>query len=213
MHEYCKRFQQPKKECIFQAFCTRQYNSSVNKQRTRQLSCSLKRSQFHQSSNNNNNQNCMSITKWNMRLLQSGTAFRYYKVGQAFLQSETALFFTNQNDFITKWDRYYKVGQFYYKAGQVLQSGTVITKWALTLTNRFQMCKASVPKIYLLVLRHALCKIDTNYYLTRTFRINSFMPMCFQVKFGTKITIVIICFDLYIKGLTNLTGRSLPWSY
>ena len=75
----------------------------------------------------------MSITKWNMRLLQSGTAFRYYKVGQVFLQSETALPFTNRNDFITKWDRYYKVGQFYYKAEQVLQSGTIITKWALTL--------------------------------------------------------------------------------
>ena len=59
------------------------------------------------------------IVKW--------AAFRYYKVGQ----SETALFFTNRNDFITKWDRYYKAGQFYYKAGQVLQSETIITKWAL----------------------------------------------------------------------------------
>ena len=82
----------------------------------------------------------MSITKWNMRLLQSGTAFRYYKVGQVFLQSETALFFTNRNDFITMWDRYYKVGQFYYKAGQVLQSGTIITKWALT-TLRLTLSK------------------------------------------------------------------------
>ena len=86
MYEYCKRFQQLDKQCIFQAFCTRRYNSGVNKWRTRQLSCSLKRSQFDKSSNNNNNKNCMGITKWNMRLLQSGTAFRYYKVGQVFLQ-------------------------------------------------------------------------------------------------------------------------------
>ena len=62
----------------------------------------------------------------------SRTALRYCEVGQVFLQSETALFFTYRNDFITKWDRYYKVGQFYYKARQVLQSGTIITKWALT---------------------------------------------------------------------------------
>ena len=48
----------------------------------------------------------MSITKWNMRLLQSRTAFTYYKVGQVFLQRETALFFTNRNDFITKWDSF-----------------------------------------------------------------------------------------------------------
>ena len=36
-----------------------------------------------------------------MRLLQSGTAFRYYKVRSVLLQSGTG---------ITKWDNYYKVG-------------------------------------------------------------------------------------------------------
>ena len=61
----------------------------------------------------------MSITKWNMRLLQSGAAFRYYKVGQ----SETALFFTNRNDFITKQDSFIIKRDRYYKVGQLLQSG------------------------------------------------------------------------------------------
>ena len=50
----------------------------------------------------------MNITKWNMRLLQRGTAFRYYKVRQVFLQSETALFL--------------QIGMI------LLQSGTGITK-------------------------------------------------------------------------------------
>ena len=36
-----------------------------------------------------------------MRLIQSGTAFRYFKVGSVFLQSKTS---------ITMWDNYSKVG-------------------------------------------------------------------------------------------------------
>ena len=64
------------------------------------------------------------ITKWDsFWLLQSGTIL---------LQSGTAFVITKWDDFITKWDGYYKVGRFYYKVGQVLQSGTIITKWALT---------------------------------------------------------------------------------
>ena len=39
------------------------------------------------------------------------------------------------------------------------------------------------------------------------------MPMCFRAKFGTKITTIIDCFELYIERLTNLTARSLTWSY
>ena len=47
-------------------------------------------------------------------------------------KSDPALLITNRKDFITKWDRYYKLGQFYCKMGQVLQGGTIITEWALT---------------------------------------------------------------------------------
>ena len=57
-----------------------------------------------------------------MRLLQSGTTFRYYKVGSVLLQSGTAFLLqietillqsgtgiTKWDSFITKRDRYYKV--------------------------------------------------------------------------------------------------------
>ena len=39
------------------------------------------------------------------------------------------------------------------------------------------------------------------------------MPMCFRAKFGAKITSIIDCFELYIERRTNLTARSLTWSY
>ena len=37
--------------------------------------------------------------------------------------------------------------------------------------------------------------------------------MCFPAKFGTKITTIIDCFELYIERPTNLTARSLTWLY
>ena len=68
------------------------------------------------------------ITKWDsFWLLQSGTIL---------LQSGTAFVITKWDDFITKWNGYYKVGRLYYKVGQVLQSGTIITKWALTYETK-----------------------------------------------------------------------------
>ena len=65
---------------------------------------------------------------------------KYYKVGQQLLQSEqllvlqsgVAFLLQSGARFITKWGRYYKVGQNYYKVGQVLQSGASITKWGIT---------------------------------------------------------------------------------
>jgi len=50
------------------------------------------------------------------KLLQSGTGFWYYKVGQFLLQSGTALLLQSETILlqsgtgITKWDGYYKVG-------------------------------------------------------------------------------------------------------
>ena len=77
------------------------------------------------------------ITKWDDFITKWDSFFRYYKVGQTLIQSGTAFVITKWDDFITKWDGYYKVGRFYYKVGRVLQSGTIITKWALTSYFRF----------------------------------------------------------------------------
>ena len=45
-------------------------------------------------------------------VLQSGTGFAgYYKVEQLVLQSGTGCIITKRDNFITKWDGYYEVGQ------------------------------------------------------------------------------------------------------
>ena len=57
-------------------------------------------------------------------VLQSGTAFCYYKVGKLFLQKGTGCFITKSEYCIIKWSRYYKVDWFYYKVWWLLQSGS-----------------------------------------------------------------------------------------
>ena len=59
-------------------------------------------------------------------LLQSGTAFQLEKL----LQSGTEVVTKWDSFFVTKWD-----GSC-YKVGQVLQSVTIVTKWALTIAKK-----------------------------------------------------------------------------
>ena len=39
------------------------------------------------------------------------------------------------------------------------------------------------------------------------------MPTCFRARFGTKITTVIDCFELFIDRPSNLTAGALTWSH
>ena len=61
-------------------------------------------------------------TKYDGLLLQSVTAFAKFGV-------------------ITKWDSYYKVGQFHHEVRQVLQRATIITMWGRTNTRIFLYVK------------------------------------------------------------------------
>ena len=69
------------------------------------------------------------ITKWDMRLLQSGTTFRYYKVGSVLLQSGTAFLLQIETILlqsgtgITKWDSFITKRDRYYKVRRLLQCG------------------------------------------------------------------------------------------
>ena len=49
-------------------------------------------------------------------------------MGQELLQIRASNILQNEIIVITKWGRYYRVGQLYKKVGQVLQSGADITK-------------------------------------------------------------------------------------
>ena len=52
-------------------------------------------------------------------MLQIGAALFYYKLGQTFLQIEAAALLQIGASVLTNWGSYYKLGQPYYKIGQL----------------------------------------------------------------------------------------------
>ena len=75
------------------------------------------------------------IRKWDEMLLQSGTAFQLkkcYKVGRRLLQSGTAFCYKVERNLLQSGTGVREWDGNCYKVGKVLQSGTIVTKWALT---------------------------------------------------------------------------------
>ena len=82
-------------------------------------------------------------------MLQIGAALFYYKLGQTLLQIGEASLLQIRANVVTNWGSYFKLGQsliqnrvvitnwrkMYYKLGQVLQIGAIITYWAITCAS------------------------------------------------------------------------------
>ena len=81
------------------------------------------------------------------------------------------------------------------------------------LANRFQICKITASTVFLLALDVLNVKLTPIIIWPERSELIASMPVCFQVKFGTKITAIIDRFELYIERPANLTARSLTWSY
>ena len=82
------------------------------------------------------------------------------------------------------------------------------------LANRFQICKITVSKVFLLVLGVLYVKLTPVIIWPERSELIASKPMCSRAKFGTKITTKSQnCFELYIERPTNLTARSLTQSY
>ena len=63
-------------------------------------------------------------------MLQIGAALFYYKLGQTLLQIRAASLLQIGAYVVTKWSRYYKLGNHFYKIGHLLQIGAIfITNW------------------------------------------------------------------------------------
>ena len=60
------------------------------------------------------------------------------------------------------------------------------------LANRFQICKTTVSIVFLLVLDVLYVKLSLIIIWAEGSELIASMPMCFQAKFGTKITPVIL---------------------
>ena len=63
----------------------------------------------------------IAITNW--------CSFSYCKTGQRLLWIKAAFIVTNQGRITANWGSYYKLGQIYYKYGQLLQIRAIISNW------------------------------------------------------------------------------------
>ena len=82
------------------------------------------------------------------------------------------------------------------------------------LDNTFQICKTTVSKVFLLVLDVLYVKLTPIITWPERPELIASMPICFWAKFGTKITTIIDCSELYIKRPTNLLpGHIIKISY
>ena len=68
-------------------------------------------------------------------------------------------------------------------------------------------------QVFLLVLRVLYVKLAPIIIWPERSELIASMSMCFWAKVGTEITTIIDYFELYIETPTNLSARSLIWSY
>ena len=82
----------------------------------------------------------------------------------------------------------------------------------INLADRFQISKTTAADTFLDVLDVLYVKISPLIIWPERPEFQTSMPMCFRKTFGSKITTIIDCFELFIDKSTNLTVRNLTWS-
>lgn len=80
------------------------------------------------------------------------------------------------------------------------------------LADRFKISKTAVSKTFLRVLNILYIKLSPLIYWPERPELIASMPMCYRVKFGTKITTIIDCFEIFVDRPSNLSARALTWS-
>ena len=83
-----------------------------------------------------------------------------------------------------------------------LRHGTAV----VDLADRFQVSKTTASNVFFTNSQCFIYKVETVNLLANKRRISISMPTCFCARFGTKITTVIDCFELFIDRPSNLTA-------
>lgn len=82
----------------------------------------------------------------------------------------------------------------------------------MDLSNRFNVSKSTVSRIFLDCLDVLYIKLYSVVYWPERPELQISMPMCFRARYGKKITTIIDCFELFIDRPSGLTARTLTWS-
>ena len=80
------------------------------------------------------------------------------------------------------------------------------------LCYRFNISKTTASRIFLKILNIFFARLKLLIYWPDPLGRHNSMPMCFEAKFRTKISVIIDCFEIFIERPSNLTARHLTWS-
>lgn len=80
------------------------------------------------------------------------------------------------------------------------------------LAYRFGISQSTVSKTFVCVIHVLYVKLKKFIFWPRRDELWKSMPITFQQHFGSRVTVIIDCFEIFIERPSSLTARSLTWS-
>ena len=80
------------------------------------------------------------------------------------------------------------------------------------LAYQFGVCQATISKTILKWLKLADTRLSGLIYWPDRDALQKTMPECFKRSFGTKVAVIIDCFEIFTERPSNLLARAATWS-
>ena len=80
------------------------------------------------------------------------------------------------------------------------------------LSYHFGVAVSTVSRILLKWLKQMDLRLQDLIIWPEREELQRTMPECFKVSFGTKVAIIIDCFEIFIERPSNLEARACTWS-
>jgi len=82
----------------------------------------------------------------------------------------------------------------------------------MDIAQRFGINKSTASRLFLTMLDVMFARLHPLLVWPEREQLRETMPMSFRVHFGTKVVVIIDCFEVFIERPSNLTARALTWS-
>ncbi|XP_014678815.1 PREDICTED: uncharacterized protein LOC106818641 [Priapulus caudatus] len=82
----------------------------------------------------------------------------------------------------------------------------------MDIGQRFGINKSSASRLFLCMIDVLHARLQPLIHWPEREQLRETMPMSFRVNFGTKVAIIIDCFEVFLERPSNLSARALTWS-
>lgn len=80
------------------------------------------------------------------------------------------------------------------------------------LADIFEVSKSTISRTFTSVLHVLYVRLEHLIHWPDREELHKTMPMTFREKFGSKITIILDCFEIFIEKPSNMRARAMTWS-